>query len=78
MGALVTKINKKYTVQFALKVDFLSLIYQAMWGLKTQVSTPESSGCRPNLWEWWVGEKISLDNGARQWVVDGHRQSKKE
>jgi hypothetical protein len=38
-------------------VDFLSLIYQVMWGLKMQVLTPKSSGCRPNLWEWWVGEK---------------------
>jgi hypothetical protein len=43
-----------------------------------QVSTQESSGCRPNLREWWVGEKISLDNDARQWVVNGHWQSKKE
>jgi hypothetical protein len=38
-------------------MDFLSLIYQSMWGLKMQVSTPKSSGCRPNLREWWVGEK---------------------
>jgi hypothetical protein len=28
-----------------------------MWGLKMQVLTPKSSGCRPNLREWWVGEK---------------------
>ena len=31
---------------------------------------PKSSGCRPNLRVWWVGEKISLDNNQRQWVVN--------
>ena len=38
---------------------------------------PKSSGCRPNLREWWVGEKISLDNDERPWIVDCIRQSKK-
>ena len=37
----------------------------------------KSSGCKPNLWEWWVGEKISLGNDERQWVVDCVRQPRK-
>ena len=44
-------------VQFAFKVDFNSA-YQAMWGQKTEVSTPKVLALRPNLREWWVGEKI--------------------
>ncbi len=43
-------------VQFAFKVDFNSA-YQAMWGQKTEVSTPKVLALRPNLQEWWVGEK---------------------
>ena len=39
--------------------------------------TPKSSGCRPNLREWWVGEKISLDNDKGDGIVVGRRQSKK-
>jgi hypothetical protein len=27
--------------------------------------TPKSSGCRPNLREWWVGVKNSLDNNGK-------------
>jgi len=39
---------------------------------------PKSSGCRPNLREWWVGERISLGDNERQWVVNCVRQSKKD
>ncbi len=35
-------------VQFAFKVDFKSA-YQAMWGQKTEVSTPKVLALRPNL-----------------------------
>ena len=35
-------------VQFAFKVDFNSA-YQAMWGKKTEVSTPKVLALRPNL-----------------------------
>jgi hypothetical protein len=38
-------------------VDFNSA-YQAMWGQEMQVLTPKVLAVRPNLWEWWVGEKI--------------------
>ena len=75
----IIKLNKKSIVQFALKVDFL------ISGLSSYVGSenagfrlPKSSGCRPNLREWWVGEKISLDNDGRQWFIDGRWQSKKE
>ncbi len=44
-------------VQFAFKVDFNSA-YQAMWGQKMEVSTPKVLALRPNLREWWVGEKV--------------------
>ena len=29
---------------------------------------PKSSGYRPNLREWWVGEKISLDYVEGEWL----------
>ena len=49
-----------------------------MWGSENaSFQLPKSSGCRPNLWEWRVGEKISLDNDQWQWVVDCVRQPKK-
>ena len=64
-------------VQFAFKVDFNSA-YQAMWGQITEISTPKVLAVRPNLREWWVGEKISLDNDERRWVVDCVWQSKKD
>ena len=28
-----------------------------MWGQKTEVPTPKVLAVRPNLREWWVGEK---------------------
>ncbi len=58
-------------------MDFLSLIYQAMWGENASFQVPKSSGCRPNLREWWVGVKISLNNDERQLVVDCVRQPRK-
>ena len=39
--------------------------------------TPKSSGCRPNLRERWVGEKISLCIDKGNGIVVSRRQSKK-
>jgi hypothetical protein len=39
---------------------------------------PKSSGCRPNLREWWVGEKISLANDGRRWIADEFGSPKEE
>ncbi len=49
-----SNLHSKWT----FKIWFIKLC--GVW--KCKFLTPKSSGCRQNLWEWWVGEKNSRNN----------------
>jgi len=51
-------INKVY-IQFAFKVDFLLCLSSYVGSENSKFLTPKVLAARPNLWEWWVGEKIA-------------------
>ena len=52
-------------VQFAFKVDFLLCLSSYVGSENGKFSTPKVLAARPNLWEWWVGEKTNRrDNGV--------------
>jgi hypothetical protein len=65
-------INKVY-IQFAFKVDFLLCLSSYVGSENGKFSSPKVLAARPNLWEWWVGEKTNRrDNGVGDdSIVDG-------
>jgi hypothetical protein len=59
-------------------VDFLLCLSSYVGSENGKFLTPKVLAARPNLREWWVGEKISLDNDKGDGIVVGRRQSKKQ
>jgi hypothetical protein len=65
-------INKVY-IQCAFKVDFLLCLSSYVGSENGKFSSPKVLAARPNLWEWWVGEKTNRrDNDVGDdSIVDG-------
>ncbi len=74
-------INRMYTFQFALKVDFYLWFIKLCGVWKCKFSTSKkSSGCRPNLWEWWLGKQLALITikGNGLWITFGDPEKSNE
>ena len=69
-----TKLYSNLHSKWTFRLGFIKLC--GVW--KCKFPNSKSSGWGPNLREWWLGEKISLNNNESQWIVDNRWQAKKQ